>query len=280
MNHQLFPVAAKISFKSHQKGKKCQARRAKENALSTPPTVYPTNEFVKSDAVFEYACAVGHFGLFHLAWNDACQERDGNRLKLYLKFLLLLFKADSTTIKYSVQCWFFLALVNVLLPESCAFEVLWNRTVNRNCTGLGKGIHKDLNREYDNRPQKEQIAFLSRNHTPEMARQVSQSMMGVNAVLRNFDLVCSLDEVMSLRTHKALSLSRDVEILVEVLKKNRVFEMIPARFHPSFPNFIRNPYEQDAQKLQIWLKKRARLTAKRDFLAHAEEYTPLAPCNR
>eukprot|EP00733_Pompholyxophrys_punicea_P001523 Pompholyxophrys_punicea_v1_NODE_793_length_1283_cov_23.783388.p1 type:complete len:305 gc:universal NODE_793_length_1283_cov_23.783388:1031-117(-) len=223
-------------------------------SLLSQKTIYMT-EF------FEYSTYVSHLGLFHLCWNDACRERDGGRTNIYMKYLLLLWKADPSNVKYAIQAWFFLALTNVLLSEAESFEMLWNRTVNRRAAGLGKGIHKDLNREFDNRPQKEQIAALSKNHDPVLAKRASKAMMGIKEVLQNFDQISGLEEKTS--KHKSLSIEQDIEVLVKVFLDHKIFQELGPRHHPTFPNFSRNPYQQDASDLHSWLKKRADLTAKR-----------------
>eukprot|EP00733_Pompholyxophrys_punicea_P001624 Pompholyxophrys_punicea_v1_NODE_879_length_1175_cov_132.402679.p1 type:complete len:233 gc:universal NODE_879_length_1175_cov_132.402679:776-78(-) len=183
-----------------------------------------------------------------------------------MKFLLLLWKADASNVKYAIQSWFFLALANVMLSEADSFEMVWNRTVNRNCSGVGKGIHKDLNREFDNRPQKDQIAHLHRNHDPVLAAKASSAMMGINALLSNFDLISDLQEKSS--KHKALKTSADINVLVNVLLEEKVFQNLGSRAHSTFPNFDRNPYTQDAFALQQWLKKRATLAKKRGMFCH------------
>eukprot|EP00733_Pompholyxophrys_punicea_P001685 Pompholyxophrys_punicea_v1_NODE_941_length_1113_cov_2.523629.p1 type:complete len:223 gc:universal NODE_941_length_1113_cov_2.523629:775-107(-) len=183
-----------------------------------------------------------------------------------MKFLFLLWKADHRNTKYAIQAWFFLALSNVLLSEADAFEMLWNRTVNRNCEGLGKGIHKDLNREFDNRPQKDQIAFLHRNHDPELARRVSRAMMGIHAILENFDRISNITAPPNF--HKNAKMSNDVEFLVQILLKAEIFTETPSRCHPSFPNFDRNLYKQDVAHLRQWMQSRQKLTVKRGKFCH------------
>eukprot|EP00732_Lithocolla_globosa_P000931 Lithocolla_globosa_v1_NODE_370_length_4272_cov_68.165995.p3 type:complete len:148 gc:universal NODE_370_length_4272_cov_68.165995:3301-3744(+) len=120
------------------------------------------------------------------------------------------------------------------------------------------------------------FADLAMNLNEASAYKVSQAVMSIAAIVKNFEKNCHLEDVSG--THKDLNIQKDTLFVVDILRKGRNFEYIPGRCHRTFPNFDRNPYKQDPKKLRAFMDRRVKLTSKRGKFCHTirntRPYTP------
>ena len=87
---------------------------------------------------------------------------DGRRVLRCWKFLLLYFKHDNSSSKYSLEILYMLFQVYALLSPRSAHQLVWNRFIKTK-RGSGGNIPLDLNLEFLNRVVKEAIKKLGPN---------------------------------------------------------------------------------------------------------------------
>lgn len=118
-----------------------------------------------TDAKYNYARVLCHYGALVLEFLDSWAEGDGERVFRCWRLFLPHFRASKRT-KYSLQALRLQFQVKSMLSPQLAHEVMWHRFVNTR-GGLGKNIPCDLHNEHVNKVIKEIINNMGSNLTKE-----------------------------------------------------------------------------------------------------------------
>ena len=102
-----------------------------------------------SDKVFLYCMQVLSLGLIWHGFNDAIKEGDGDRIIIYWKFLLVIFKVGNRR-NYCKEAMNLLIQFYFLLPRRLAEQLKWSRCVNTRGV-IGGNVPDDLHLEHLNR---------------------------------------------------------------------------------------------------------------------------------
>ncbi len=111
-----------------------------------------------SDGVFIYACDVLTLGLLWMSFHDTVREGDGERVMLYWKALLPIFKATGRK-NYSIEALIIQLQRRYFLSERQAAQLVWSRFVNTRGR-RGCNILCDLHLEHLNRRLKTALRHL------------------------------------------------------------------------------------------------------------------------
>ena len=140
----------------------------------------PDVKIYESDKVRLYATQVLTLGLLWHGFNDALREGDGDRIMIYYKFLLNLFKAGRC-FNYCKEVVILLTQYHCLFSERQAAQLKWSRCVNSN--GFkGCNVPCDLHLEHLNRRLKGMIRGLHSNITPKALDRAARSVGVVHQV--------------------------------------------------------------------------------------------------
>ena len=186
-------------------------------------------------------------------FHDASRWNDGERTLRCWKFLLLHFKADGR-IKYSVEAFHLLALVNALLPPHMAHQLTWNRACNVS-GGEGKNIPLDLMVEHYNRVFKDDINTFRSNIGENSISRSSQAIGIMKELLERFDSIIKIKKPSG--RHIKPSEQKDFEVIVKILVNEGVFMKELGRGHKSFVNISSDPFaslKSNPKPLFVWLK--------------------------
>ena len=136
-----------------------------------------------SDMAYNYASDLLTLGLLWHGYHDAIKEGDGNRILLYWKFLVPIFRQEGHH-NYAKEGFLLLAQAN-LLSERKVTELKWSRTVNMHGR-QGCNIPIDLFVEHMNRRLKNMIGNLQSNANPSTIQRVAKSLGVVKHVCEVF----------------------------------------------------------------------------------------------
>lgn len=185
-----------------------------------------------NDSVYSYAVDVLTMELFWYGFRDAIREGDGNRIILYWKFLLPIFRQEKHY-NYANEAFLFIAQTLLLSPRQIC-DIKWNRTVNT--TGqIGKNIPVDLHMEHLNRRLKIMIRSLSANVSPNTVKRASKALAIVDVVRMQF-LKDENDKVQNKDYHTKPSIQKDLCMIEQQLTTDSVFKQFKNRHHKTFPN--------------------------------------------
>ncbi len=115
----------------------------------------------------------------------------GQRIIRCWKFLLLYFKHDSGSSKYSPEVLYLMFQIYALLSPRSAHQLIWNRSVKAK-TGFGGNIPLDLNLEFLNRIVKEAIKKLGPNASKRSIDRICHSMTVTKTLMENYDTAVKL----------------------------------------------------------------------------------------
>ena len=183
------------------------------------------------DSVFLYAVDVLSMGLFWYGFRDAVREGDGDRIVLYWKFLLVIFRQEKHY-NYSKEGFLFIAQTLLLSPRQLC-DIKWNRTVNT--TGrIGKNIPVDLHMEHLNKRLKIMIRNLGSNVSPTTVRCASKALAIVDVVRLQF-LKDDNERGQNKDHHTQPSFVKDFTMIEQQLITDKVFSQLTNRQHITFP---------------------------------------------
>ena len=223
----------------------------------TVPGVNLQGVETNDDGVYLYATGFLSVGLIWYGFHDAIKEGDGDRVLRYWKFLLLIFKATKCQ-NYSKEAVNLLLQVQILSPRLIA-QLKWSRFVNT--TGrTGCNIPCDLYMEHMNRRLKTIIRNMGSNVTESSVKQAAASINIVHHVCQQFEKESGLCTNSS--RHPYPTFEKDLQLIVQNLMNNNVFNVVRGRKHSSFKfkHGLLEKYKPNE------LKKWIRLTAKKLLL--------------
>ncbi|CAH1242612.1 Hypp6892 [Branchiostoma lanceolatum] len=189
-------------------------------------------------------------GLYDLVKNDSVKEGDGNRMLRNLKFDMVQYFQNNHT-HYKDLEFRYIAEHNALLTPRLSVAILHNKTINFH--GLpGKNIPKDLFMEFLNRKAKDGLTRLGPDMTSATVTREGNSLGVLGDILSSFDRDISL--YTAIGKHTVPDLKGEVEQLVDELKMEDPFKIIPGRCYTTFPTQSRL-HTIDGRKLTGWMLK-------------------------
>lgn len=204
-----------------------------ETAATAQQTTSQVAEGSQSDAVFNYArCSLG-MCMVAMNFVDARRLGDGKRLIRMYKYFLLHFKASGKQ-KYSYQVLRLLAKVHCFLSPRLAYDLVWNRFVNK--TGRVDGnIEVDREVEHQNRVFKAQCKSLHGKITAKSVKRVSQFAQELDECLKRIDTEAGLRQQSG--KHTRPDIREDVNALAKEMNRVNLFEYTPGRHMSSSRSF-------------------------------------------
>ena len=196
--------------------------------LFTGPSQLPSTD--TTDGVQAYAKEVLTLGLVWLAFHDAVKEGDGERVILYWKFLLLLFKADGRH-NYSREAVNLLVSHQYLLSPRQSAELQWSRFVNTQGR-QGCNVPVDLHMEHLNRRLKFALKDLHSNVTPKAINRIGRSLGVVSHICDTLEQTLHLTA--SSDSHTPPSTLKDFQLVLKCLQEEEVFQHKASRQYGAF----------------------------------------------
>ena len=126
-----------------------------------------------------YAVDLFTLGLLWHGFHDAIKDGDDDRILLYWKFLLLVFKLENHH-HYAKEA-FNLTLQLLLLSPRKLCDLTWSRTINPHGKP-GHNVPCDLHMEHLNRQLKRCIRSAGSNIYPSAIQRVAKSLSPVSNV--------------------------------------------------------------------------------------------------
>ena len=186
----------------------------------------------QKDAVFNYSRTALSMGMLAYDFTDARQMGDGDRIIRLYKFMLVHFKAANKP-KYSYQVLRLLAQVDCFLTPRLAYELKWNRFVNK--TGQIKhNIEVDREIEHQNRVFKENCGGLRGKVTKKSIDRISRSAQIIDELLTAVNQQARIHKPSG--KHPTKITQNQLDLAME-LHKDGVFDVQPGRKHFHFPDF-------------------------------------------
>ena len=136
------------------------------------------------DGIYIYGTEVLTLGLLWQGFNDAIKEGDGEKIFVYWKFLLLVFKCGECR-NYSIEAVNLLYQTHTLSPR-ITVPLKWGRFVNTH--GQQRcNIPCDLHLEHLNRRLKGILCNLGSNNINDTIRREAKTVIIVSKVCRQFE---------------------------------------------------------------------------------------------
>ena len=208
------------------------------------------NASKSTDSVFVHACDLLTLGLLWMGFHDAIREGDGDRVMLYWKFLLPVFKATGRK-NYSIEA-VSIQLQRRHLSERQAAQLLWSQFVNTRGR-KGCNIPCDLYMEHLNWWLKTAIRNLHSNVHPASIVRAAKAIDVVHRVCNVFEheTQCKRES----DRHSCPEFGKDYEIVLSVLQEAEVFSVYPGRKHFSFSKRKGIMDNFDKDKFVTWAKR-------------------------
>ena len=208
------------------------------------------DEVNTDDGVFIYARELLTLGLFWMGFHDAIREGDGERVTMYWKFLLPIFKTLGRK-KYSVECVKLQLQRSYHLSPRQSAQLVWSRFVNTHGR-VGCNIPCDLHLEHHNRRLKTLLRHLGSNLQKTCIERAAKSIGVVHKVCEVFEMEtrhkCESDK------HAIPGSKKDFDLIISVLKDTEVFVDCPGRSHSAFCNIKGVLGSFIEQKFYDWVK--------------------------
>ena len=200
-----------------------------------------------------YSNEVLNLGLLWHAFNDSIKEGDGDRVLMYWKLLLVVFKAKRHT-NYCKEAIVLLSQYHCQLSKRKAAQLKWCRFVNTKGR-KGCNISCDLHLEHLNRRLKGMIAGLHSNGTKQQLIDRAARSIGV------VDNVCNIFESENevnpdSDKHNKPSFEKDFNFVLELLEEEEVFQEQAGRCHASFKKIKYIFQHCPSKQLSSWIKER------------------------
>lgn len=202
-----------------------------------------------NDGVYLYACDLLTFGLIWKGFYDAIREGDGERIMVYWKFFLPIFKLLGRK-NYSIEAVDIQLLRHHHLSERQAAQLVWSRFINTHGR-KGKNIPCDLHLEHLNRCLKDSLRNLHSNIKPKSVVRAAKAIGVVHHICSLFskDITTQVSD-----KHAKPSTSKDFQTLLSELNSLKVFDVIPKRDHDSIHIKKRLLQKFNKDKYLDWVK--------------------------
>ena len=147
----------------------------------------------------------------------------------------------------------YLCLIKALLTPRMAHKLKWGRYFND--TGRPGGcIPIDQRVEHEVRDVKDHFDGLGMNLNETSAQRFAHSQTNRNEMLKNIDK--GLGVTPQSKRHNTVSSDSVVEIMVKELLHRDVFNEVPGRGHPTFPNQPHNILDSlNMGDVRRWIRK-------------------------
>lgn len=184
------------------------------------------------DGIYAYAVEALSLGLLYTSFKDAIKEGNGDQVLRCWKYFMPIFKASGRT-NYSIEAFLTLYQYHYTLSPRQAHQLKWSRFVNTH--GLpGHNIECDLHMEHLNRLCKTAIRDMGANKTQKAIIRASKALSKTSAIVHNFDDTTNTTAIS--QKHSTTSISRDRDLILQVLNSNSTFKETKGRKHRSSPN--------------------------------------------
>ena len=204
------------------------------------------------DHILNYGRDVLTCGLLLKEFNDAIHEGDGTRIFRCWKYFLLIYRATQRK-NYAIEAFTLLAQYHYLFSPRMAQQLMWSRTVNIHGQA-GKNISCDIHMEQLNRLCKSSLGCLGSNITDQAVDRIGKCIGELVKVNANFDANNKVP--LTSGKHSVRSAKKDIEKLLEQLKKNSVFEYQKGRSHAQFKQHAQNVMKRiDLKEHKGWMSK-------------------------
>ena len=203
------------------------------------------------DSVQVYATEVLTLSLLWSGFTDSIKEGDGDKVMMYWRFLLLVFKSGRCK-NYSSEAVNLLSQLHVLSPRLVA-QVKWGRFVNTKGRA-GCNISSDLHMEHLNRRLKGILRNLGPNNSFGTIQRAANTIGAVSDVCRQFAKEVGISRESD--HHTSTSNERDFRIILQTLQDKEVFAKLNGRAHNSFKLPNGNLENIDKKKLDKWLQEK------------------------
>lgn len=184
------------------------------------------------DGVHTYALDFLSLGLLWAGFHDAIKEGDGDRLTLYWKFLLVVFKGANRP-NYGKEAVKLLLQQKHLFSERKRMQLMWSRCVNTRGI-IGHNIPCDLHMEHLNRRIKGILRNLGSNVNPASIARAGKSLKTIHRVCEQFE--CQTSKVAVKDYHPYPKFEQDLQKVLRALEEVKVFEPQSNRSHQAFPH--------------------------------------------
>lgn len=204
------------------------------------------------DGIEVYAKDVLSMGLFYWEYSDSIREGDGKRLFRCWMYMLPMY-INTGRKNYSIEALRLLYQHDYQLPPRQATQLLYSRFINTR--GLpGHNIGADLHMEHLNKTGKGCVRNLGANKTETAIQRSAKALGTIVPVLEKFDEQNNVPDISG--EHKRASTEKDRTIIVQELRKNKVFDTVPGRYHPSFPHPKNALRSKNTDELKTWIVDR------------------------
>ena len=204
------------------------------------------------DKVYLYATEVLTLGLLWHIFVESIREGDGDRVLLCWKYFLLVFKAKNHT-NYAKEAVILLSQNHCLLSDRQASQQSWNRFVNTKGR-RGCNIPCDLHLEHLNRRLKGMVSNLHSNVHKSAIDRAAKSIGVVHDLCQQFEENSGLSPESD--SHSKPSFSKDVDLVLQVIKEQQIFKEIPGRKHDCFSKIKPILQQSPSKVLTTWLTDR------------------------
>ena len=175
-----------------------------------------------------YAMQVLTLGTMWHGFDDSVREGDGDRLFIYWKFFMLIFKVVRH-FNYFKESVILQLQYNFLFPQRQAEQLKWSRFVNSKGK-VGRNVSCDLHLEHLNRRLKDIIIGLQSNEN------------AIDRAAKSIGVVHHICEIFEDETHISKEsgkhvrppFSKECKMVYEELHDQQVFMQADQRNHPSF----------------------------------------------
>ncbi|XP_065912891.1 uncharacterized protein [Dysidea avara] len=204
---------------------------------------------VPVDGVHIYGTDVLTLGLLWLGFSDAIKEGDGDKVFVYWKFLLLVFKSGGCR-NYSIEAVKLLYQTHTLSPRLAA-QLKWGRFINTHGR-QGCNISGDLYLEHLNNRLKGTLCNLGPNNKTDTIQRAAKTVGVVSKVCQQFEKeTCTVKDS---DNHKRKPYTQDFNLILAILEEKDVFSNKPNRAHKSFALTQGHMQGFNDDKIHKWLQ--------------------------
>lgn len=205
------------------------------------------------DYVLDYGRDMLTCGLLLKEFTDAVHEGDGQRIFRCWKYFLLFFRATKRT-NYAIEAFNLLAQYHYIFSPRLAEQLMWSRTVNVH-GHAGKNISCDIHMEHLNRLCKSSLGGLASNISERAVERIGRCIGEIVKVTANFD--ANNNVPITSGKHKVPTAKKDIEKMIEQLKKYSIFSYSEGRSHAQFEQHNNNVMNTiDLKEHKVWMAKK------------------------
>lgn len=202
------------------------------------------------DGVHVYALDVLNLGLLYQGFHDAIREGDGDRVVLYWKAMMIVFKGTNRR-NYGKEAFLLLFQLQSS-SERVAEQIKWSRFVNKKGR-VGCNIPCDLALEHLNRRLKTIIHNLGANVVPSAIVRAAKSIGVVDTVCELFEQ--SVQSHPSSDHHTVAKDNKDFKLVLETLLEKDIFKEENGRNHTHFKHTSTVIERVDKKTFVAWIER-------------------------